>query len=282
METINQTYDYDMFKFGNWNRDIKENNIRKIDKNVKKEGWKKHPIVVNDKFEVIDGQHRLVYAKQKGLPVYYTVVGDLTAKDCVDMNNVRTQWSIEDFIKLYASQGNENYINLQAILRDYNFAPVSTIIGLTKSASTSGAFSRLIREGKYKVSSKELKDIRLRLDFLAEVTPYLKAVKGRLTALLQAVSFCYNCDLINKSRLKKQLKTRLNLIQPPVDIDMALNGIELVYNYKINKGDYVYIYTEYKKYAKEQQLKGVQYINESLKQKREKEQESLWGRITRV
>ena len=42
METINQTYDYDMFKFGNWNRDIKETNIRKIDKNVKKEGWKKH------------------------------------------------------------------------------------------------------------------------------------------------------------------------------------------------------------------------------------------------
>lgn len=262
MENVFETTNYDKFKFETWNRDISEKNLKKIDKSVKEVGWKKHPIIVNENMVVIDGQHRLFYAKTHKLPVYYVVVNGLEAKDCVDINNVRTAWNIEDYIKLYASQGNESYILLRGILGDYSFAPITTIISLLKGNSVGGKFAAKVRNGELKLTQKECRDIRAKFDFLQELGPYIKAVKGRSTSIYAAIAFCYDLECINNARLKKQIKNRISTITPPVDIEAAYKEIEWIYNYKIKQEDYVYILTEYKKYVREKQLKIAQRLIE--------------------
>lgn len=262
MENVFETTNYNKFKFETWNRDINEKNLKKIDKSVKEVGWKKHPIIVNDQMVVIDGQHRLFYAQTHKLPVYYVVVNGLEAKDCVDMNNVRTAWSIEDYIKLYASQGNESYILLRGILGDYSFAPTSTIIALLKGNILGGQFTQKLRKGEFKLTPKECRDIRTKFDFLQELAPYVKAVKGRSSSIYAAIAFCYDLECVNNTRLKKQVKNRISTITPPVDIEAAYKEIEWVYNYKIKQEDYAYILTEYKKFVRETQLKTAQHLLE--------------------
>ena len=62
---IKETKNYDQFKVGDWNRTIKKNNLKKLEKSVKQNGWLKHPIMVNENMEIMDGQHRFAYAKEK-------------------------------------------------------------------------------------------------------------------------------------------------------------------------------------------------------------------------
>ena len=67
---IYETKNYDKFIKKEWNRDINQNNINKIDKSVKENGWLITPIIVNENYEIIEGQHRYYYAKQNNLVIY--------------------------------------------------------------------------------------------------------------------------------------------------------------------------------------------------------------------
>lgn len=253
---VQETYNYIQFKFGKYNRDIKESALARIEREYKKNGWKKHPIIVNQKMEVLDGQHRLTFAMQHKLPVYYVVVDGLTVEDCVIMNNVRTSWAIEDYIKLYAAQGNEDYIRLQKLLKEYTFAPATTVCAIVKGSLVSGTSNSKLKSGTYKFTEQEYDIVKRKLDFLDELAPYIKAVKGRQTGVWAALSFCYDHPDIDNSRLKKQVKEKIATIIPPANLEIAVKEIERIYNYKIGKERYRYIYTEYQKYSKEKQAYG--------------------------
>lgn len=269
MGSVLVTTDYSKFKFGTWNRDINEKNLRKIDKDVQKNGWKMHPIMVNDNMEVIDGQHRLTYAKQHHLPLYYVVIPGLSSQDCVIMNNTRTSWTIQDYVKLYASEGNENYIKLQNLFSQYTFSTIPQMVGIMKNKSSTSDLSALLKKGEYVVTDEELQNIKAKFDFLEEVSPYLKSVGGQAGSLILIASFCYDNENVNNSRLKKQIKTRWNTMTPPANREMALTEMEKIYNYHIGKENYVDITAEYKKFAREQMLKGAEFIKKTLKEKRE-------------
>ena len=75
------------------------------------------------------------------------------------------------------------------------------------------------------------------------------SVPGRASALFAAVSYAYDLEGVDKERLEKQLKTNINIITPPANLEMALKEIEYLYNYRNNRNSYVYILNEYKRDA---------------------------------
>ena len=255
---VEKTRNYNQFKFAPWNRNINEKTLRKIDKDVKKNGWKVHPILVNKNFEIIDGQHRLIYAQKHNLPVYYVAIDDLTYKDCVSMNNSRSSWQINDYIKLYVSQGNKNYIKLQSLLKEFNFANPSTIISLiVGTASSTGYTTSKIREGTFVLTDAEYIKIQEKLLYLEDISVYVNSLKGRQSAIYAILAFCYDEPAINNERLSRQIKNRLSSMTPPVDTETAAKGIESVYNYEIPNGEYVYIANLYARYVKSKQFKHI-------------------------
>ena len=68
---ILSTYEYDKFKKIKGNRKINFKNLGKIINSMSKKQLV-IPILVNEKFEVIDGQHRLQACIELGLPVTIT------------------------------------------------------------------------------------------------------------------------------------------------------------------------------------------------------------------
>lgn len=245
-ESIQTTYNYDQFSFEEWNREIDDRNLKRLAKKVEKEGWRKLPILVDTKGRVYDGQHRLLFAKQNHLPVYYTVISGLQKKDCQIMNTTQKKWEAKDYIHFYASNGDENYKKLEQLCTEYNY-PASLIINALKSRGYGGVQQQRLKDGYFMLSKEEEKLLREKLNFFKKIEPYVSNLKGKVSQLYVAISFCLDCPDIDNARLYKVIKERIKTIQPPANLEWALKGIEEIYNKYIDSNNYVYIFTEYKK-----------------------------------
>ena len=83
ISSVRETKNYGQFKFLEENRELSSKALKRISKSVEKEGWRNYPITVNEKMEIIEGQHTFTYAKEHRLPVRYIVVEGLNKKDCL-------------------------------------------------------------------------------------------------------------------------------------------------------------------------------------------------------
>src|SRR5689334_746420 len=106
---IYQTTDYDQFQLIAGNRSLNKANLKKLTASMKEE----HlliPIIVNEKMEIIDGQHRFVAAKDLNKPVYYIINIGYGLSQVKRANTVGVNWTNEDFLATYREEGNENYL----------------------------------------------------------------------------------------------------------------------------------------------------------------------------
>ena len=244
---IYETKEYEKFKFYEWNRNINIATLNKISKSVIENGWRVEPIIVNEEYGVIDGQHRLKYASENDLPIYYMVIPGLTKDDCQMMNSIRSSWLAADYIKFYAIQGNSSYtmlLNLDSVYTNFNYGVL--LYALNKEMYGGGS-TKKIQDGTFSCTVDEYNSAIEKLDFLNNLLPYIKKVKGRKTQFCWAILFAYEQENIDKERLEKVIIENCNNINPPADMETALKEIERIYNYKIKKENIVYLVTEWKK-----------------------------------
>lgn len=121
MSTINtnqvhETKDYDKFKILKGNRSINQRNYTKIVASVK-EKQLQIPILVNEKMEIIDGQHRFRAWKELNMPIYYIVVKGYGIEEVKRANAVGAVWTKADFMNTYVEEGNRNYIEFYTLHR---------------------------------------------------------------------------------------------------------------------------------------------------------------------
>lgn len=111
---IYETTRYDIFSFIGGNRDLNENKVSKLAGEIKTNGLLM-PIMVNGKYEVIDGQHRLMACKKIRVPVQYFIRVNATVETAANVNMAGSNWNNEDWINKYAEQGLPDYV----VLRDW-------------------------------------------------------------------------------------------------------------------------------------------------------------------
>src|ERR1700683_3981387 len=101
---IDSSRDYGSFKLMRANRDVDEGHLNTLRKSFEANGnlSKINPILVNEKKEVIDGQHRLLLCEALDLPVYFMAVPGLTVTDARSMNVAQKTWTVRDYAKSYA------------------------------------------------------------------------------------------------------------------------------------------------------------------------------------
>lgn len=167
LNRVHMTKDYGEFKNLFANRNINKRHVNELITSFQDRPnlVPTRPILVNEKMEVIDGQHRLEACKILGLPVYYTIAADLNIKDAQLMNALQRGWSVLDYARSFASSGNSNYRRFLELHEEY---PISVSILMSycigREQSNTG---KLFRKGEFKVmKSEEL--LRQRLDMLAD------------------------------------------------------------------------------------------------------------------
>jgi hypothetical protein len=112
------TTDFDRFKFIPGNRDVRPTVVEKLAEDIRVKG-QSLPIVVNEKWEVIDGQHRLHACVLLERPIELVVKPGLTIADVPRINTLQNKWSPEDHLLSHARQGNENYIKFKKYMDQY-------------------------------------------------------------------------------------------------------------------------------------------------------------------
>lgn len=141
---ILKTKDYAQFKSILSNREVNKQHVKKLADSLKKKNllWAKPPLV-NERNQVIDGQHRLEACQLAGIDFYYIQAEGLNKEDMAILNTNQKNWSALDFINFYALEGMRDYKELSKLMNKYPGLKPSLLIRL---ASGSG---RGIREGSF-------------------------------------------------------------------------------------------------------------------------------------
>lgn len=113
VNTVYKTYDLSIFKPITGNRVPNLQHIRRLVDSIKMRGMKCNPILINENYEVIDGQHRLAAAKECKTFIYYIMIEGYNLSDVQTLNLNQKNWTRKDFMDGYASIGIESYIKLK-------------------------------------------------------------------------------------------------------------------------------------------------------------------------
>ena len=166
---IYKTFNYDMFKYIGGNRLINKLNYKKLSESMK-EKQLVIPILVNDKMEIIDGQHRYQSCRELGMPVYFYIAEGYNLSDVKRANLVNRVWNKNDYLHSYMEEMNQNYIDFYNIKETYkvNINDVLKVFALTqdiglKDLSQDFDSGRFISEGKEIVTNffDSLNDFKL-------------------------------------------------------------------------------------------------------------------------
>lgn len=134
--SIQQTTNYAQFSFLGENREINRGLVRSLALSIQEENHLAiNPIFINEKYEVIDGQHRLEAAKNLKLPIYYVILNNASFRTIVLLNTNVRMWKLEDYLHAYIAMGNAQYIQLQAFCKEYSIGP-SLAIGALRNTFT--------------------------------------------------------------------------------------------------------------------------------------------------
>jgi hypothetical protein len=149
---IAKTKDYAQFKSILGNRQLSKEHIHELTVEIQRNNLLDVcPIIVNDKFQVIDGQHRLEAAKQLGIEVPYVVVPGLGIEHVVRMNTSQKKWTMSNYIQLHIDLGNQHYIDLAEFVKEHKITPHQGIALLSSSQYLTTKLNDF-REGRWEVT----------------------------------------------------------------------------------------------------------------------------------
>lgn len=105
------TKDYDKFKFMEGNRLVDHKHLQKIRKTLL-EKQLPIPIIINENYEILEGQHRFTIIKEQNLDLFYIIIKGVTIRDAITINTINKGWKGQDYFKFYLDLGYEQYQKL--------------------------------------------------------------------------------------------------------------------------------------------------------------------------
>jgi len=161
MIKIEETTNYGKFKTIRGNREINRSHLNKLCKSILDNNLlEANPMIVNEKFQILDGQHRLLAAEKLGIPIYYVVTPNGTGNiaEVQMLNSNLRAWSMKNYLDSYIERGNLNYVELQDFM-DKTGLSLGIAILLFSGAQGKSRNGRTIvndfKDGVFKATFKE-------------------------------------------------------------------------------------------------------------------------------
>ena len=173
------------------------------------------PIVVNEGFEVIDGQHRLEACEELNMPIEFIMRPGLGMDECISINTSSRNWTVEDYIEYYAKTGNQNYILLNDLRHKYSSVPKAIIFFALTHGQDGGYGANTVKSGKFLVSRPREEACAL-LDYIQGICEMRKNLKckGDFSMLLSCISEIYFYKGIDRKSLYSRLSNMPEKLKP--------------------------------------------------------------------
>jgi len=127
---MEKTTNYDRFKTVTANRELNERHLKTLMASIGENNLLHlNPIVVNEKNEIIDGQHRLESARRLGVPIFF-IIGNVNKSDISTLNRVQKKWTSMDYVNFYTIEKRPGFHLLSKFLFEHPNLGLSTVLCL--------------------------------------------------------------------------------------------------------------------------------------------------------
>lgn len=235
VNSIYKTTNYSMFKFRNDNRTISQGHVNYLSQKMKEKGWIPGSYaVINEKGEVIDGQHRINAAMKVGVPVYYTIEKKTGFDHIQDLNQSQKNWTKGDHIHGWVTKGNDNYIILERYMNKYpEFKLTEMLMFLNNSQANIS--KQVFESGEFKVRS--INTANEWIKNFQKLQPYFEKgysksifVRAMLKVMLK------KNDEFSFDEFVHKVSVRPGMIHMCGTVDQYVEMIETIYNYNRRGG----------------------------------------------
>lgn len=237
------TSNYSMFKLIEENREI--DHYKKIIASIEGVGYVPVPIIVNEKFEIIDGQNRYMACKELGLPIYYIVIPGLNIEHCRALNIGQSNWRLMDYIKSYAASENASYILLLELLNKYKKLGIVAIYNAITGADAPD--NNKIKAGAFEMTEGNKKYADSMLEYESRFIPIVNKMKGRKDYIYMAIGYAFRNPSVDNEKMYDKICDNYAKMADPVTKIEALEELTKIYNRSTRSEGRIYLKSDYEK-----------------------------------
>ena len=225
---VHQTKDYAMFSTLSGNRELNSLHISRLRDSIK-QNYLMTIIVVNEKFQIIDGQHRFNVCKELDLPINYIIAPGYGLQEVQILNANSKTWSANDYLNGYCDLNYPEYIQYRNFMKRFGFGHKVNLALLTpNSLGSNGRGYETFRNGEFKVYN---------LDFAVSVANKIKIVSKiypgaeRLTFVI-AFIHCLRKPSFLFDDFMDRMKYKSSILVDCTTTNSYLSLIEEIYNFR--------------------------------------------------
>jgi hypothetical protein len=227
---VRRTNDLSIFITLVGNRPINKPHVKRLTKSIRQR-YLETVMIVNEDFEVIDGQHRLEALKDLGLPAYYIIKVGYGLEETQILNLNTNDWSTNDFMNGYCNAGEEEYITYRDWHNKYKFNHQSSMNLLAGTCMEQGSWYEVFKSGQFTV--RNLKEATKIADKIVMTKEYYDGYKRR--GFVSAMTKALLDPDYNHAYFMKKLKYLSSSLVDCVKWQQYSSIIEDIYNYRTRK-----------------------------------------------
>lgn len=222
---IQETTEYKRFKEIASNRDIDKTHVNKLVNAIRvKNLLSVNPIIVNEKMEILDGQHRLAAARQLKLPIFYVVGSDIAHDDIARLNTNKKNWKLMDYINYYTVKGIKEFKELSRFVNEYPQFPINFLIALL---SSDGSRQRQqLLKGILDISNKD--QAKIIIGYISDFYQFFDHAHS--SRFLEAILFLCNTGLYNHDRMINKINHNPGALIPCANKKQYIRLLQEIYN----------------------------------------------------
>lgn len=225
MHQVQQTTEYKIFKMVASNRELDRRHVKKLVTAIREKNMLAlNPILVNDKMEVIDGQHRLEAAKTLKTPIFYIVSNEVGHDDISTLNSNKKNWSLMDYINYYTVKKQPGFVDLSKLINEHPNYPVSFLIAIISgdgSKQRKGIMAgHLVTVG--------LRDAAELIGYIDDFGTYFDCHNN--SRFLEAILYIYNTGLYDHDVMMNKLSKNPSALVPCANKKQYIKLLQEIYN----------------------------------------------------
>ena len=225
--TVYKTTEYGLFTKILGNRELRKYHVKYL-KEAQAEKQIEAPIIVNETYQIVEGQHRYEACKALNLPVFYIIIPGLNLEDVQRLNTNSKDWNLSEHLNSFCVRGFKEYLTYREFKEKFKFNHNETIAmleGISNKDKTRVLWTKF-KDGNFKVKNRETSWENAQK--IIQVKQYYDGYNRR--CFVFALLVCFEHESYDHDVFMKKLSKQSGKLTDQVHEDDYLRIIQKVYN----------------------------------------------------
>jgi hypothetical protein len=222
---VHTTKDYFLFKSIDGNRTKNLLHINRLKKSMS-ENYLFTVIIVNERYEIIDGQHRFDVIQELKLPLHYIVCKGYGLNEVHILNQNSKTWNADDYLTGYCNLGSTDYLKYREFKDTYQIGHNECMIIL--SGTHNKGQIDMFYNGNFKI--KNYNEACKMIEKILLIEPYYDGVRRR--SFIYAMLQLFKNENFEFTEFLQKLKTQPSALVDCTNTSQYVSLIEEIYNYR--------------------------------------------------